>query len=147
MTFIFFIFFIFFPFPPSAFLSSTPLNGTGTLAATWSPHLPERTQAPRKNIYINFILETILFHSLGSKSPGNAQGKEGTGKGSRGEGKTGRRDGGAGFRSGGGSPQEAKKKTAPHILSRTAGRMGTNIRKTAATYSPTGMQYHRRARA
>ena len=121
MTFIFFI------FPPSAFLSSTPLNGTGTLAAAWSPHIPERTQASRKNIYMNFILETILSHSLGSKSSGNTQGKEKTGKEGTGkerprggeDGQTGRR---CRIPGRGGSPQEAKKKTAPHVLSRNAGR-------------------------
>ena len=121
------------PFPPPAFLSSTPLNGPGTLAATWSPHLPERTQASRKNIYMNFILETILFHSLGSKSCGNTQGKEKTGKEGTGKvrprggenGQTGRR---SGFR-GVAKAQEAKKKTAPHVLGRTAGRKDANIRK------------------
>ena len=77
--------------PSSASLSSTPLNGSGTLAATWSPHLPERTQASRKNIYINFILERCRI-------PGHA-------------------------------PPRGKEKTAPHVLSRTAGRKDANIRK------------------
>ena len=63
-----------------------------------------------------------------AKVQGTRKGRKVREREGRGEGKTGRRDGGAGFR-GGEKPQEAKKKTAPHVLSRTAGRKDTNIRK------------------
>ena len=76
-----------------------------------------------------------------AKVQGTRRGRKVREREGRGEGKTGRRDGGAGFR-GGEKPtrgkekykcsqphKEAKKKTAPHVLSRTAGRKDANIRK------------------
>ena len=65
------------PFPPPAFLSSTPLNGPGTLAATWSPHIPERTQASRKN---NFRNNPVPFPWKQKLREHAGEGKDGEGR-------------------------------------------------------------------